>query len=125
MIDLDKYMNLKAYKMLKLTFVRFSIKSMYPQKVFHSILDEHSKIFVRYTAECEYQLDFRSKDKDKPLGVATINSPTQVRNRNKIRKLEKDGYKFYKIDKLTRKKYNSFRKFNPIFYKNTYQNQCL
>ena len=74
---------------------------MYPQKIFDSILDEYSKVFVRYTAECEYQLDFRSKDKDKPLGVATINHPTQVRNRNKIRKLEKDGYKFYKIDKLT------------------------
>ena len=35
-------------------------------------------MFVPYTAKCENQLDLRSKDKDKPLGVATIYHPTLV-----------------------------------------------
>ena len=73
----------------------------------NSILDKHVKIFVPYTVECEYQLDFRTKDKDKPLGVATINHPTQVRNYNQIRKRENDGSKLYKIDKLTINTYSS------------------
>ena len=54
-----------------------------------------------YTAECEYQLDLRTEDEDKPLGVATIHHSTQAKNQNKTRKLEKDGYNFYKSDKLT------------------------
>ena len=37
-----------------------------------SILDERAKKFLTYTADCEYQLDFKSKDKDKPWGIATI-----------------------------------------------------
>ena len=89
---------------------------MYPEKIFSSILDKHAKIFVPYTAECEYQLDFRSKDKDKPLGVATIYHPTQVENHNKIIEFEKDRYKFYKADKLTLITNNSIKEFNPTFY---------
>ena len=52
-----------------------------------------------YTAECEHQLDYRSRDEGKPLGVATINHTTQVKNY--LKKDEKYGYKFYKVDKLT------------------------
>ena len=33
---------------------------MYPEKIIGSILDKQAKIFEPYTAECEYQLDFRS-----------------------------------------------------------------
>ena len=87
-------------------FVRYSIKSMYPEKIFSSILDKHAKQFVPYTAECEYQLDYRNEDKDKPWGVATIYHPTQVKNHKQIKKLENDGFKFHKIDKLTISTYN-------------------
>ena len=61
-------------------YVRYNIKSMYPEKIIHSILKEHAKKFVPYTSECEYQLDYRSKDKDKPLGVATIYHPDLIKN---------------------------------------------
>ena len=72
--------------------VRFNIKSRYPQKTIDSFLDKHAKIFVPYTADCEIQLDFTSKDKDKALGVATIYHPTQVKN-HKIKNFEKGVYK--------------------------------
>ena len=65
-------------------FVRYNIKSMYPEKIICSILDKRAKKFVPYTAELECQLDFRTKDKDKPLGVATIYHATQVKNHNKL-----------------------------------------
>ena len=90
---------------------------MYPEKIIDSILNEHVKKFVPYSGECEYQLDYRSKDKDKPLGVATIYLPPQIKNHKKIKELEKDGYKFHKIDKLTLITYNSIKQFNPIFYR--------
>ena len=70
-----------------------------------------------YTAICEYQLDFRSKFKDKPLNVPTINHPIQVEIHNTSRKLGKDGCKFYKIDKLTIIKYSPERKLNPLLHK--------
>ena len=91
---------------------------MYSEKIICSILDKHAKIFVPYTAECEYQLDFRNKGKDKPLYVATIYHPFQVKNHNKIEKLGKDGYKFYKIGKLTIITCNSINKLKSIFCKN-------
>ena len=42
------------------------------------------KNFVPYTVECEYQLDFRNKDKDRHWGVATIYHRTQVNNHKEI-----------------------------------------
>ena len=56
-------------------YVRYNIKSLYPEKILHSILEEHVKKFVPSSGECEYQLDYRSKDKDKPWGVATFYHP--------------------------------------------------
>ena len=64
---------------------------MYPQNIIHSVLDEHAKTFVPHTADCEYQSDFRIKDKDEQLGVATEYCPTQDKNHIRNRKLEKDG----------------------------------
>ena len=64
---------------------------MYPQKINDSVLDKQAKAFVLHTAECEYQLDFRTKDENKPLRVATIHRPTQDKNQKVIRKLEKDA----------------------------------
>ena len=75
---------------------------MYSEKKLFSVLDKHAKIFVPYTAEGEYQLDFRTKDNDKPKGVATIYHPSQLKNHNKIRKLEKVGYNIFRIDELTK-----------------------
>ena len=51
---------------------------MYPEKIISSHLHIYAKIFVPYTADCEYQLDFRSMDKDRPWRVATFYHPTEV-----------------------------------------------
>ena len=50
------------------------------------------KKIVPYSGDCEYQLEYRSKDKDKPLGVATFYLDPQVKNHKEIRELEKDGF---------------------------------
>ena len=59
---------------------------MYPEKRITSKLNKHAKKFVPYKVESEYHSDFRSKDKDKPLCIATIYQPNNVKNRNKIEK---------------------------------------
>ena len=91
---------------------------MYPEKRFHSILEEHVKKFVPYSGKCEDRLHYRSKDKDKPWGVATIFLDPLVKNLKKINEIEKDRFKSRIIDKLTVITHNSIKKFNPIFYKN-------
>ena len=53
---------------------------MYPEKIIHSILEEHVKKFVPYSGKCEYQLEYRSKDEDKPWVVATICHPSFIKN---------------------------------------------
>ena len=105
----------ESSQIIILKYVRYNIKSMYPEKIIHSMINDHVKKFVPYTGECEYQLDYRSKNKDKPLGVATIYHPPLIKNLKKSKEVEKVGYKFYKIDKLTLMTYNSIEKFNPIF----------
>ena len=70
-------------------------------------------MFVSYSAECEYQKDFRTDDKD--IEIATLYHPTRVMNHNKIKKFEKDGFCFYKIDKLTIITSNSIKNFEPVF----------
>ena len=54
-----------------------------------SILEEHVKTFVPYSGECDYQLDYRSKDKAKPLGVATIYHPPLLKKLKKNQKIRK------------------------------------
>ena len=49
-------------------------------KKIHSNLEEQVKNFVPYSGECKYQLDYRSKYKDKPWGVATIYHPPLIKN---------------------------------------------
>ena len=75
----------ETYKYNCIEIPRYNIKSMYPEKKINSTLNKHAKIFVPYTAECEYQLEFRAKDKDKPLGIATIYHPTRVKILKKIK----------------------------------------
>ena len=48
-------------------FIRYIIKSISPEIIITSLLNELAKTFVPFTVECEYQLDFRSSYKDKPL----------------------------------------------------------
>ena len=97
-------------------YVCYNIKSRYPKNIITTILYKHTKMFVPYTSECEYRLDYRCKDK--PWGVATIYlDPLFKNHKKKIKELEKDGYKFHKIGKLTISTYNSIKKFNPIFYR--------
>ena len=57
---------------------------MYPEKIIHSILEEHGNKFVPYSGEGEYRLDYRSKDKDKPRGVATIYLDPLVKSQKKL-----------------------------------------
>ena len=42
-------------------YVRYKIKPMYPEKIIHSMIDEHLKEIIPYSGEGEYQSDFRSK----------------------------------------------------------------
>ena len=91
------------------------IKWRYPKKLITDIFYKHVNMFVPYTSECEYQLDYRAIDK--PYGVAIIYIDPLIKPNKKIKESEKDGYKFYKIDKLTITTYKTFRKFNPIFYR--------
>ena len=67
-------------------YVRYNIKWLYLQKLFDSILDEHRHMFVLYSTECEYQLAFTAKDKDKPLGIAAIYLPTSFEKQKKFSK---------------------------------------
>ena len=88
---------------------------MCPDKIISSILNQYAEIFVPCWAECEYQLDFMSEDKDEPLGVATICPSTQVKNHSRIEKLGKDEYKFYKIEQLTIITENFSKNLNQYF----------
>ena len=45
-----------------------------------SMVEEHIKKLVPYSGECEYHLDYKSKDKDKPCGLATIYHPLLIEN---------------------------------------------
>ena len=74
----------ESSQFFSLNYVRYINKSMCPGKMKNSILDKHAKTFVPLTVECEYHLKFRTKDRDKLLGLSTIYNPTQVRNQNKI-----------------------------------------
>ena len=55
---------------IKIIYVHRSIKSMYPKKINTSILYKHMEIFIPYTSECIYQIDYRCKDKC--YGIANI-----------------------------------------------------
>ena len=100
---------------IKINYIYRNIKSMYLKNIFTSILFKQMQIFVPYTSECIHQLDSRCKDK--PWGIATIYLNPSIKSHKKIREIEKDGYKFHKIDKLTISTYNSIKNINPIFYR--------
>ena len=80
----------------------YNIRVMYPEKLIRTILLKHKKKFIRYTAECEYEITFRN-EKDNKIWESnfTICLPPQVKNHRKIKQLEYNGYKFQIIDVLT------------------------
>ena len=64
-------------------YVQYKIKSTYPQTKIHSMVEEHVRKSVPYSGGGEYRLDYRSKDNEKPWGVATIYHPPLFQNHNK------------------------------------------
>ena len=68
-------------------YILRNIKSMYPKKIITSILYNHAQMFIPYTSECEYQLDYTYKDK--PWGVATIYLDPLFKNHKKNQRLRK------------------------------------
>ena len=81
----------ESFKNYIIKHVRFNIKSMYLHRIVTSFSDKHATTVLRYTAECIYQLVFRTKEEDEPLGVATKYDPTQGKKQIKFRKLGKGG----------------------------------
>ena len=96
----------------------YNIRSMYPEKLIRTNLLKHQEKFIRYAAECEYEITFRNGQDNKIWeSNFTICLPPQVKNHRKIKELKYNSYKFHKIDILTKTVYNSFKDFHPIFYK--------
>ena len=93
---------------------------MYPQKINNSKLVEHMKTFLPYSAEYESQVDFRAKDK--PIGVASIYYPRQVKNHNKIKHFETNGCE---TDTSTIILKTLIRSLIQKILKSIYQSQCL
>ena len=94
----------------------YNIRSMYPEKLIRKLLLKHQEKFVRYAAECEYEIVLRNVQDNKiSENNFSIYLPPQVKNHRKIKELEYNGYKFHKIDVLTITVYNSFKDFHPIF----------
>ena len=57
---------------------------MYPEKISHSMIDELVKMNVPLSGECEYHVEYRSKDKYDLWGVATFYHPPLIRNHKEI-----------------------------------------
>ena len=43
----------------------YNIRSMYPEKLIRTILLKHQEKFIRYAAECEYEITFRNGQDNK------------------------------------------------------------
>ena len=100
---------------IKINYIHRNIKCMYPKTIITSTLDKHLQTFDFFICECTYQLDYKCIDKC--FGIAIIYQDPLVKTHKKIRELEKDGYKFHKIAKLTISTCNNIKNFNPIFYR--------
>ena len=74
---------------VNIKYVRYNIKSMYPQKIISSILDEPQKTFLASSTECEHKLDFRAKDKS--LKIANTYFPSEVKNQKKSKQFPTKG----------------------------------
>ena len=43
----------------------YNIRAMYPEKLIRTILLKHQEKFIRYTAECEYEISFKNEKNNK------------------------------------------------------------
>ena len=114
------YQRNESESLQKIIFKRYfyNTRSMYPGKLIRTILLKHQEKFVRYAAECEYEIAFRNVQVKKIWeNNFSIYLPPQVKNHRKIKELEYKGYKYHDIDVLTITIYNSIKDFHPIFYK--------
>ena len=57
---------------------------MYPEKIFHFILEEHVKKFLPYSGEYEYRSEYRNTDKNKQWGEASNYLPPEIKNHREI-----------------------------------------
>ena len=63
----------------------YNIRAMYPEKLIRIIFLKHKEKFVRYAAECEYEIAFRNEQDNKIWeNNFTIYLPPQVKNHRKI-----------------------------------------
>ena len=88
---------------IKIIYVHRNIKSMYPKNLITSILYKHMQIFIPYTSECIYELDYR-------LQLNDLDIMTELDNEIENRDMEGSGWNFQGINNL--KIY--FHKTNPI-----------
>ena len=96
----------------------YNIRPMFPETLNRKILLKHKEKFVRYAAECEYEIVFRNEQDNKIWeNNFSIYFLPPVKNHRKIKELEYNGYQFNKIDILTKTVYNSIKDFHPMFYK--------
>ena len=72
---------------IKMDYIYRNIKSMYPKNIITSILYKHMQIFIPYTSECIYQLDYRCKGK--PWGIATIYLDPLIKTHKKNQRIRK------------------------------------
>ena len=67
----------------------YNIRAMHPEKLNRSIVLKLNEKFVRYAAECEYEIAFRNEQANKIWeSNFTIYLPPQVKNHRKIKELE-------------------------------------
>ena len=80
----------------------YNNRSMYPEKLIRKILLKHQEKFVRYAAECEYEIALRNVQDNKIwANNFSIYLPPEVKNHRKIKELEYNNYKFHKINILS------------------------
>ena len=66
----------------------YNIRSMYPDKLIRTILLKHQEKFVRYVAECEYEIAFRNEqDNEIWENIFTIYLRPQVKNQKKNKRI--------------------------------------
>ena len=66
----------------------YNITAMYPENLIRTILLKHKENFVRYAAECEYEIAFKN-EKDNKIWEDnfSIYLPPQIKNHRKIKRI--------------------------------------
>ena len=72
----------QSWQKIIIKYVYRQTRARYPQKLLINISEKHRKMFCLYSAECQYDLEFKCKNK--PGGMATIYHPIQLKNHEEI-----------------------------------------